>query len=269
MLGKRKQPDFKQEERENWPNWVVQSNQGKKLKLRSFKSIVPYKSDSEKECARGKIRVLKIYNRFADVSPDLKKWPEVKGYERFNVCKNTKYQELSPMVLGPVYDESNELYANNIEDGWQCSKVFSSQVGKCDVDSSDEWIKNWSEYSKRGRFSSEARRHRSASRSDTCLFSYYMGEKLTYVQARKRMYCKWYAKLVRETKAYKDLEARHLAGKNLLLVEYDGLDRNNNEQNVDLTEEYLRTIINDPKQIFGHGLVLATVLLGYTNIWDE
>eukprot|EP00339_Tiarina_fusa_P024589 CAMPEP_0117007728 /NCGR_PEP_ID=MMETSP0472-20121206/7507_1 /TAXON_ID=693140 ORGANISM="Tiarina fusus, Strain LIS" /NCGR_SAMPLE_ID=MMETSP0472 /ASSEMBLY_ACC=CAM_ASM_000603 /LENGTH=162 /DNA_ID=CAMNT_0004709585 /DNA_START=268 /DNA_END=753 /DNA_ORIENTATION=- len=140
------------------------------------------------------------------------------------------------MVLGPVHDENGNLFGSNIEDAWQCSKVFKSQLCGHSVDSG-KWKKNWEEWSLRGRFSGEARRHRTQSRADETLFSYYMGEKLTYVEARKRMYCRWYHQTVVETAAFKDLRARHLAGINLVLLEYDGLDRDNPEHNKDLDRD--------------------------------
>mmetsp|Transcript_25072 Transcript_25072/g.31901 ORF Transcript_25072/g.31901 Transcript_25072/m.31901 type:complete len:283 (-) Transcript_25072:93-941(-) len=251
---------------ETWPDWVVEANHGKQLKTRTFKPIAVYKPVGSSPKPGG-IRVLRIYNRFSKVDAELKKWPSVPGYERYNVCKNNKYQALSPMVLGPVYDENGELFAENVEDAWQCSKVFTSHLNGCSVDSM-EWVKNWQEWSKRGRFSKEARRHRQLQRGDQTLFSYYMGDKLTYVQARKRMYCRWYQQTVVETDAFKDLKARHMDGIDLLLLEYDGLDRNDPEQNKDLDRESLHTFLNDPHTIFGHGLVLACLLLDLP-LWEE
>ena len=228
----------------------------------------------------GKIRVLKIYNRFArvDDDPELKKWPKIPGYERFNVCKNSsRYQELSPMLLGPVKDENGERYALNIEDGWQGSKVYPLHVKGYDGGRKGGWQKNWTEYSKRARFSGEARRHRRPSRDkgkvidsrnpNAPLFSYYMGDRLLYMDARERMYMPWYAELAKETKAFLDLKNRLLAGKNLLLLEYDGLDRRDPRKNRDLDENMLCRLIRDPCVIYGHGLGLASCLLDL-RVWE-
>jgi len=246
-----------------WPDWVLEADSGKKLIPKYFKHrISPLELPKAKE--RGKIRVLKIYTRFARVDESLKIWPHVEGYERFNVCKNNRYQDLSPMILGPVKDEKGELYAHNIEDAWQCSKVWPFHLEQ------PNWEKNWTEWSRRGRFSGEARRHRTPKKvrqqtdsrnRNIPEFSYYMGDRMKYKEARERMYMPWYEELVKKTDAYKDLKARHLAGRNLLLLEYDGLDRNNPEENCDLTEEMLIERLNDESRPFGHGLVAACCLL--------
>lgn len=264
-------------EEETFPDWVLEANQGKKLSVKVFKTpIIPYNVKPLPNSNPGKIRVLKIYGRFSNVPSNLKKWPSIDGYERFNVCKNNRYQDLSPMILGPVFDENRELYANNIEDGWQCSKVSPSHIGKYDPNG-DEWLPNWKEWSKRGRFSGEARRHR-IPKKDRCIahpsnpniptFLYYMGERLSYKDARKRMYMKWYKDLVVHTNAYKDLKARHLAGINLLLLEFDGLDRYNSKENVDLDQDILQKLLEDDSRPFGHGLVLACILLDCC-VWEK
>ena len=258
-----------------WPVWVLEADNGKKLVPKQFKHpIVPYVPPPDAPKQRGGIRVLKIYNRFAPVPKEWKKWPEIDGYERFNVCKNNRYQDLSPMVLGPVYDENGKLYAHTIEDGWQCSKVWPFHLQGCDPDLDDEWEENWQEWSRRGRFSRESRRHRTPKggaasgdqqvdqrNKNIPLFSYYMGDKIPYKEARKRMYMRWYEETVKETVAYKDLKARHMSGQNLLLLEFDGLDRNDPEENRDLTEEMLLKLLDDDSRPFGHGLVLACCLL--------
>jgi len=234
-----------------WPDWVTEADSGDPLTMRHFKPIVPIVLPIALH--RGAIRVLKIYNRFANVPADLKKWPNIPGYERYNVCKNSgRYQELSPMLLGPVLDEHGRLYACNIEDAWQCSKVWPEHL------EAQNWFPLWQEWSRRGRFSRQARRHRNPKNSaDEPLFSYYMGQQLLYREARRRMYMRWYAQLAPLTLAYQDLKARHLAGRNLVLLDFDGLKR----PSQDLTPELLRQLEADETRPFGHGLCLAALLM--------
>lgn len=260
---------------EKWPSWVVEADKGEPLVIKTFAKINVTKLPPEIEWKRGGIRVLKQYMFRAKVDKSLKAYPVVPGYQCYNVCKNRgPYHTLSPMILGPVHDENGDLYALNIEDGWQCSKVWPLHMAGCE---SDEWIKNWSEWSRRGRFSGLAKRHRTPKTTEdqhighetnknVPAFTYYMGDKMDYVTARKRMYCIWYEKLAPETDAYKDLYARHLSGQNIILLDYDGLDRNNPKENIDLTKEKLLELVNDDSRPFGHGLVLASVLLGFP-VW--
>ena len=81
------------------------------------------------------------------------------------------------------------------------------------------------------------------------------------------MYMRWYADLVVTTPAYLDLKARHLSGEHLLLVEYDGLNRANAAENKDLDEAMLRELLEDDSRPFGHGLVLACMLLDL-RVWE-
>lgn len=268
----------KKQKVQEWPGWVLNADGGSPLNKRQFESIEIFPREKGRE--RGAIRVLKIYNRFnKHVLPEMKKWPVVIAadgvpYDRYNVCKNTKYQDLSPMILGPVYtgtpqSETRELYAYNIEDGWQCSKVWRFHE--------EQGMQYWKEWSRRGRFSREARRHRipakpnqggHATNKNIPLYSLYEGQKMSYLEARKKMYMPWYEELVVHTNAYKDLLNKHLSGVNLLLLEYDGLHRDKAEDNVDLTEQKLKELIDDESRPFGHGLVLAAMLLGYP-VWRD
>lgn len=87
-------------------------------------------------------------------------------------------------------------------------------------------------------------------------------ETLQYVPARKKIYCKVYCTLVQNTTAYKMLKELHDKGHSLQICEMDvrpGL----------ITEDVLRTELNNDKQPFGHGYVLSACLLGLTHIFDE
>lgn len=99
-----------------------------------------------------------------------------------------------------------------------------------------------------------------------CLYSlwYENGEWITlsYIQARKKIYCKIYAELVVATDAYKALKHLYDQGQSLCICEMDvrpGL----------VTEDVLRFEINNTTVPFGHGYVLATCLMGLTHIFDE
>jgi hypothetical protein len=255
-------------ERLEWPLWVYEADSGNRLVPMRFAPIPIYRGPPAP--VRGKIRVYKIYTRFARVKPRLLKWPTVEGYERYNVCKNNLYQELSPMLLGPVIVDG-ETYAHTIEDGWQCSKVWPSHL-QGHPPESDAWLPAWTEWSRRGRMSGESRRHRIPKHDagkvghgnpNVPLFSYFRGRRLPYKEARREMYLPWYEELVQRTDAYRDLKARHLGGVNLLLLEFDGLDR---DKEGDLTKERLLELIEDDSRPFGHGLALAATLMDFP-VW--
>lgn len=260
-----------------WPQWVLDVADGAPLKVRAFPPVQPVALTPAPK--PGIIRVLKIYNRFArHVSPEDKKWPECLTPDGFrvNVCKNHRWgNDLSPMTLGPVMSELHpeEIFAYNIEDAWQGSKVWPQHVAGFDPTDREAdalWIPTWEEYNRRVRFSRQAKRHRNPNKNDRSnkpLFSIMEdGTQLGYVQARKRTYLKWYEQLVKERPAFIDLLHRHRNGQELLLLEYDGWDRHDPKWSQPITKEMLKEAVDDETQPFGHGKALAACLMNYP-VW--
>jgi len=84
---------------------------------------------------------------------------------------------------------------------------------------------------------------------------YYSNEFLDYVTSRKKYYCPGYEYFAWHTEEYKLLLKKHFNNENLQILGYDGI-------NVEINENNMRNIINNPKYIFGHELVLCCMLLG-------
>jgi hypothetical protein len=87
-------------------------------------------------------------------------------------------------------------------------------------------------------------------------------ESLSYIPARKKIYCKIYSVLVQSTEAFQQLKALYDSGQSLQICEIDvrpGL----------LSEDVLRRELNNDKQPFGHGYVLSVCIMGLTHIFDE
>ncbi len=245
------------------------------------------------------VKVIKKYGRFNKVAKE-KGWlknPVPKDddddgeyFEVYDITSGGVMRELSPMVLGPVIDDDKEVLGYNIEDVWQGLKVSSMHTnggtfdpkasllwinGEEAIDpnpsDSDEWMDEWSKWSKCIRFSGEGLRHRikldkDKANPNATLFSFYKGKRLPYHEARKVMYIPWYAKLARETNAYKYLKKRFDAGTSLILLDTDGEARDADIP--ELSESSLRKRVNDKDEIFGHGFVLASMLLG-CDVWSD
>jgi hypothetical protein len=98
-----------------------------------------------------------------------------------------------------------------------------------------------------------------------CLFSlwYENGQwmKLSYIQSRKKIYCSVYCELVQQTDAYKKLKQLYNNGINLQICEID-------VRPCLLSREVLEREINNTKEPFGHGYVLATCLMECTDIFQ-
>lgn len=112
-------------------------------------------------------------------------------------------------------------------------------------------------------------------------------KKLTYIEARKKIYLPLYSKLVRKEKIFDKLKEKLENGTNLLIVEVDGpcyesLDYYKEKYNIkddfiqdigggvmEATERNIKLMLNDSKHSFGHGYCLAMNLLDKEEEWNE
>jgi hypothetical protein len=242
------------------------------------------------------ITVLKKYGRFNNDAKE-KGWlkypvpSQDNPFEVFDVSSGGIMRELSPLILGEVVDEWEDYLGKNIEDCWQGRKVWSMHLirgSKFDPESpilwkkgpnledeinieSLEWLSEWQKWSDAICNSGEAKRHRvpksqgTEENKNVPLFSYYKGQMFDYVPARKLMYCRWYAKLVQETNSFKYLKKRFDSGTPLILLDPDGEER---DTFTNITKEYAQERIDDPDHVFGHGFVLACILLKI-DVWSD
>ena len=86
-------------------------------------------------------------------------------------------------------------------------------------------------------------------------YSYWNGDKLGYIQARKKIYAPIYAELVAKTVSYGLLSSLYADGTNLILRDYDAYDH----IKMGMT---LVNVINNPDRKMGHAFVLAMMLEG-------
>ena len=88
-------------------------------------------------------------------------------------------------------------------------------------------------------------------------FSFWEGERLGYIDARKRIYIPLYRNAVAETSAFKMLKQKYDAykqiGKNLYIVDFDAYDHK-------IEGMSYEDVINDPSRSMGHGFVLGMML---------
>lgn len=155
-------------------------------------------------------------------------------------------QGLSPFYLGPC-----ELYdgyvSKNMENGWQYSKVYQDHL---DYDGKVsgryfQWAQGgWSNY--------RAVRY-PMPKGEVPLFSYWQGERLGYVEARKKIYIPLYSKAVAKTEAFKKLKDIHKSNENIYLIDFDAHSLTPG------TYDYWDLWNNDKIKV-GHAYVLAMML---------
>jgi hypothetical protein len=96
--------------------------------------------------------------------------------------------------------------------------------------------------------------------------------RLSYIEARKQIYCAEYVRLAPRTDAFKQLKSLLNQGSSLQIIEVDGPDPSltfppydqisKEKPGLLITEETIRMLVNDERKPFGHGYVIAALLLG-------
>ena len=149
---------------------------------------------------------------------------------------------LSPFFLSPV-----NVNAYNIENVWQYSKVYKEHVDE-NNDPTDEYFK-W----RKDGFSIRSGIRYTMGKGALPLYSYWNGEKLDYVEARKKIYVPQYSQSVIRTEAYKNLYDIYINEEEVHLWDFDGYKYTS-----------LLEVLNNPKKKMGHSFVLAALLKNNT-----
>jgi hypothetical protein len=175
--------------------------------------------------------------------------PKPEGAEIVStVSKSAGWQRgLSPFVLGPC-----KLYgkytSQNMENGWQYAKVYkeciSRKLGKI---KKEYWT-----WAKEGWDNPKAVRY-PMGKGRKPEFSLWDGQRLSYVEARKKIYIPLYFDAVEKTQAYKRLEHLYQTKKVLVLLDYDAYDHR--KEKMTLTD-----VLENPHKKMGHAFVLAMML---------
>jgi hypothetical protein len=158
----------------------------------------------------------------------------------------TKSKQLSPFYLMniPLYAG---LVSANMENAWQFSKVYPEHVNEIGQIKSDYWT-----WAKKGWRDNWAHRY-PMGKGAAPLFSYWDGERLDYISARKKIYAPLYANAVVKTEAYERLKEIYKQRGDITLFDFDGYDY------IKLGMS-LQDVINHPTRKMGHAFVLAMLL---------
>lgn len=155
---------------------------------------------------------------------------------------------LSPFLIGPcpLYDG---YISENMENAWQFSKVYEYYL-EADGSVGERYIK-WAQDGW-----NDTRAHRyPMGRGAKPLFSYWDGEQLPYVEARKKIYIPLYSEAVKKRKAWQELKNLYEFVRPIYLVDYDAHNL------APGTFDYW-DLWNNPNIKVGHAYVLAMMLEG-------
>lgn len=94
-------------------------------------------------------------------------------------------------------------------------------------------------------------------------YSWWAGEKLTYIEAKKKIYIPLYSTAVKNSNSFTRLKKIYeinveVLGEDLFLLDFDGYDH----KELDMTYD---DVINSKTRKMGHAFVLSMMLEGYVN----
>ena len=179
--------------------------------------------------------------------------------------KDEVMRGVSPFYLGPVecYDG---LKSETFERAWQCAKVYP-------------WMENADGYPSEGYFAwrdmmwakkgferkIDIRFPVGKGNARKCEYAWWKVngtfERLKYIPARKAIYIPIYAKAVVKTEAYRRLVELRDAGKNLMLIDFDGYNIHHPKYNFTYSDA-----IHCWRLKMGHCFVLAMLLEGLIRV---
>lgn len=158
------------------------------------------------------------------------------------------YRDLSPFVLGPIDTYIPGVQSQNFENLWQYAKVYKEHTveGEPSTDYFTWRDKGWA--------TQQAIRY-PMGKGRKPEFSYWEGEKLGYIEARKQIYAAIYAEYVAKTDSYLHLRELYIRYHKITLKDYDAYDHIAMGMS-------LINVINNPDRKMGHAFVLAMLLEG-------
>lgn len=156
---------------------------------------------------------------------------------------------LSPFFLGPIplYEGASVPESVNMENAWQYAKVYDCHVG-LDGDPGPAYF----DWAAKGWQDPKAQRY-PMGKGAKPLYTWWEGERLTYIEARKRVYFLFYARAVVKTEAFERLLDLHRFGPGVTLWDFDGYDHH--ALGMDFKD-----VLNDETRKMGHAFVLAFLL---------
>lgn len=193
--------------------------------------------------------------------------PKNEGWENVIVCSANQglYGTLSPMKLGPFdlietpsRDEVDHGFeaaprgtqrkeVQLFENWWQYSKVYEEDLNEEGVVQEDFYLRR-----SLGLEDQKPYRRGVSGIESKVVSALHDGQFIEYLPSRY-YYCTVYASLVDDSEAYLQLKKRCRKEEQLQLLGYDGVD-------TDVTAEKMLELYQDPKQPFGHELVLCCML---------
>lgn len=156
---------------------------------------------------------------------------------------------LSPFVLGPCQLYGGNV-AQNVENAWQFAKVY-----KRHVDSNGDPTQEYFEWRDRGWLDFKAHRY-PMGKGAIPEYSYWDGEHLGYIDAKRKIYIPLYYRAVKDSSAFQTLKILfECEDEDLYLWDYDGYNHKARGMTYD-------DVVHCENMKMGHAFVLYGMLTG-------
>lgn len=176
---------------------------------------------------------------------------EFPGFINTTSRSKTWGRAFSPFKMGPVvlYDDAPAYYAQNVENAWQFSKVYKEHLDE-DGNINDEW---W-QWAKNG-FECRGAVRYPKGKGAIPEFAYWDGERLSYTDARRKIYIPKYKEAMANVPEFQRLKQMYEELDKLFLWDYDGY----NHRRLGMTYD---DVLDNEDRSFGHSFVIAMLLEG-------
>lgn len=153
---------------------------------------------------------------------------------------------LSPFYVGPVplYEGAGMAESKNVENAWQYAKVYGPHAGPLGAPTPAYF-----EWARAGWAKDRGDRY-PMGRGARPEYSWWAGEALDYIAARKAIYVPLYIKAVVPTDAFQQLLGLYKREGEVTLWDFDGFD----------SSRPFKELLNDPSRPLGHAFVLKALL---------
>lgn len=173
-----------------------------------------------------------------------------------NTCSNSDdswQRDLSPFIIGPCNLYSPYI-SQTVENAWQYSKLYEEHASYSSI--LDDFCPTKAYWDWAGDGWSNPRAVRfPMGRGVKPLYSYWDGEHLGYIDARKQIYVPLYARAVLARDGWRQLKEIYEQEEHIVLRDFDGYNHNSTTINLTLTE-----VLNNPRRKMGHAFVLKMML---------
>lgn len=183
--------------------------------------------------------MIRVFNKFEPIPTE---------FIEVDTTSRGSFKDLSPFFLGPVNIPTERTCCKRMENLWQYSKVYPQYN-----DSNNYPSSAYFEWRKEGFNKDRATRY-PMGKGVKPLYSYWLGEKLDYIEARKKIYIPHYTYLVLRTKSYVKLYNWVCSGYNIGLRDFDGYDHVKRGMS-------LQNVVNT-KRPMGHAFIIYGLLTG-------